>query len=280
MGALESIAVLLIRVPDQSVEKLLVNFDALIEGSEVSVRAQAAQMLEDAAASCADPPRHDRLMRAAEAVATGQRCGRIRVPAIPVPGRHLDREEDECDVSHFMHQDPPELPHLPVPHFFPGLVVRVGRDFTDAYERALFTGELLSLLVCEREQDGYALTFLDRNVFLRDTVTGQHAMVENADNAWFQPVPTVDCLRELLQAIDMRMGETADEDAESEAERLDVLGEDIERCGNWLEGEGERGPAPDCESGPLAAKIFGRDHELAVWIPLLFAAIPLSLGDF
>jgi len=144
----------------------------------------------------------------------------------------------------------------------------------------LCTGELLSLLVCEREQDGYALTFLDRNVFLRDTVTGQHAMVENTDNAWFQPVPTVDCLRELLQAIDMRMGETADEDAEAEAERLDVLGEDIERCGNWLEAVGERGPAPDCESGPLAAKIFGRDHELAVWIPLLFAAVPLSLGDF
>ena len=280
MGALESIAVLLIRVPDQSVEKLLVNFDALIEGADVSVREQATRVLKDAAGSCADPPRRDRLMRAAEAVAAGQRCGRIRVPAVPAPRQPLDREEDEYEVPRFMHEDPPELPHLPVPHFFPGLVVRVGRDFMDAYERALCTGEVLSLLVCEREQDGYALTFLDRNVFLRDTVTGQHAIVENVDNAWFQPVPTVDCLRELLQAIDMRMGETADEDAESEAERLDVLGEDIERCGNWLEGACERGPAPDCESGPLAAKIFGRDHELAVWIPLLFAAVPLSLGDF
>lgn len=274
IGALESIAVLLVRVPDQSVEKLLVNFDALVEGSGESARAQAAGVLRDAAESCADASRRDRLMRASEAVAAGEHCGRIRVPVVQMPGPPVGRE-GELAIPRFMNEDPPDLPHLRVPHFFPGLVVRIGRDFTDAYERALCTGEILSLLICEREQDGYALTFLDRNVFLRDTAAGQRMAVENAGNAWFQPVPTVECLRDLLQVIDMRMGEAVGEETE-----LEVLGEDIEKCGNWLECVGQRGPAPNCESGALAAGIFGRDDELTAWIPLLFTAVRACVGEF
>jgi hypothetical protein len=66
---LETIARVLAAVP--IVEDQLVTFDALVGVSEPEHRTEAARMLRDAASSCSDPARRDRLMAAAEAVAAG-----------------------------------------------------------------------------------------------------------------------------------------------------------------------------------------------------------------
>jgi len=305
-GALESIAGLLTSLPDQSVEDLLVTFDALVGVSDEALRPAAAQLLRNTAESSHDPARRDRLLGAAGAVEAGQPCAltadgltvkqaaaaqtvtqeewenRIaQTPLPPLPG-DLEEEDDDdqSEDSPYMEEEPPKLPHLPVRHFFPGLVVRVGRDFADAHGRAVCSGDLLKVLACERIDAGYAVTFLEQNVRLSESAAGHDAIIENAGNAWFQPAPTAGCLENLLAAIDRRMSEAEDGDSddESERERTEALREDIAECKDWLSRSGDSGPAPRCRSGPLAARVFGRDHELTTWIPLLFTAIEVSPG--
>jgi hypothetical protein len=309
-GALKSIVELLPNLPDESVEGLLVTFDALVGVSDEVLRPSAAQLLRDAAETSRDPTRRDRLLSAASAVAAGQPCAltadgltakqaaaaqtvtkeewedRVaRTPLPPLPGDIKEREEEEeeetSEDSPYMEEPPPKLPHLRVRQFFPGMVVRVGRDFADAYGRAVCSGDLLKVLVCERTNDGYAVMCLERNIRLSDSAAGHDAIIENADNFWFQPVPTTGCLEDLLEAIDLRMSEAEeDEDNDdSEIELIEALREDIAECENWLSRSGERGPAPRCHSGSLAARVFGRDHELTAWIQLLFAAIAVCISD-
>jgi hypothetical protein len=285
-GTLQSIAGLLPGLPDESVESLLVTFDALVEVSDDALRPAEAQLLRDAAEASHQPARRDWLLRAAAAVEAGLPCAltpegltakqaaaaqtatqaeweslAAHLPPPPLP------DSPEPDDSLHMDNEPPKLPHLPVRHFFPGLVVRVGRDFVDAFGRATCAGNLLKLIACEREESGYALTFLDRIVRLNDD-----AILDNAGNAWFQPVPTAECLEDLLDAIDLRMSE-AEEDTDDNEDNSEVIHDEIEACGEWLSRPGERGPAPQCRTGRLAAKVFGRDSDLAVWIPFFFAAI-------
>jgi hypothetical protein len=71
--------------------------------------------------------------------------------------------------------------------------------------------------------------------------------------------------------VDERLSE-ADLDV-PESEFVEPIVADVEECQVWLFAEGERGPAPPCASGSLAAEIFGGDSELAAWIPLLFAGV-------
>jgi len=84
-------------------------------------------------------------------------------------------------------------------------------------------------------------------------------------------VPSMECLQELWDIVDERLSE-ADLD-EPSSEFVQPIVEDLEECQAWLFEEGERGPAPRCASGALAAEIFGDDSELAAWIPLLFAGV-------
>lgn len=122
---LESIAQMLVSLPDEAVESLLATFDALLDVSDLELRPIAAEMLRDRAGSCPNPSRRDRLLRAASDVVAGQACGRTaegltskeaverlaqintaewQPPADPVwpesPANH-DEEEDEQD------EDPP-----------------------------------------------------------------------------------------------------------------------------------------------------------------------------
>jgi hypothetical protein len=304
-GALESIAGLLSSLPDESVEGLLVTFDSLLAVSEGLSRPTAAQLLRNAADACRDPARRDRLLEAAAAVAAGQPCAlaanqpdasrgvtqeqweeRIaQSPLPPLPGEHeesedVDEDQVEEDDSLYMEEEPPTLPHLPVRHFFPGLAVRVGRDFADAYGRAACSSDLLKVLDCESTNSFCAVTFLDRNVRL--SVADHGAIIGNEGNAWFQPVPTVGCLEELLEAIDVRLSEFEEDydgEDDSRLEPIETLREDLGKCADWLSHTGERGPAPECRSGPLAAKVFGQDHELTAWIRMLFAAVAVSISD-
>ena len=184
-----------------------------------------------------------------------------------------------------MDEEPPNLPDLPVRFFFPGLVVRVARDFADAYGRTVDSADLIRLINCVHEGGEFAVTCLDRNIRLSDS---QAEIVANAGNAWFQPVPTTDCLEDLLAAIEDRLSfeeeSHLDEDQEIEDEenevagpdRIEAIRDDLDRCEAWLAESTPRGRAPKCRTGQVATRLFGPDHELSHWIRLLFAAIEVA----
>jgi hypothetical protein len=153
-------------------------------------------------------------------------------------------------------------------------VVRVGRDFADAREKAVRSGDLLHVLAVESADDLCTIAFLTRNVHLSPGAAGHDAILENAGNVWFQPVPTTGCLEDLREAIDAYLSEAeeADSDNDAESEAIEALRADVDACEAWLADSGQLGPAPRCPSGRLAARIFGRDHAMSQWIPLLFAA--------
>ena len=307
-AALESIAGLLASLPDESVEDLLVTFDSLVGVSDAETRPGATLMLRRIATSSQNPTRRDRLLRAAAAVETGQPCAltpeglsaqqaaaaqsatqeqwedlQAKTPLASPPGEVVDagdEDDEDPDESPYMEEEPPKLPHLPVRHFFSGLVVRVGRDFGDVTGRAVCSGDLLKVLACNPNDDGYGLMFLERNVILSKKTPGHDSIIENAGNAWFQPVPMAECIEDLLDAIDVAMNEAeSNEDSEDDEwiEGKEAIREDVEECKGWLSLPGERGPAPRSRNGRLVGKLFGRDHELAAWIPLLFACV--ALGD-
>jgi hypothetical protein len=294
---------------DESVEDALVTFDVLVGVSDAGSRSASAQILRNAAAACQYPARRDRLLKAADAVAAGEPCALTpegltakqaaaaqtvtqqeweerlaKEPLPPLPSdtaasndsEDEDEEEEDSHDLDEMDEPPPRLPHLPVSHFFPGLVVRIGRDFADAFGHTSKVGGVLKVLACDPGRDGYILAFLDRNVQLLVSIPAHGGIIENIGNAWFQPVPTVRCLEDLLEAIEARLSEVEDQfESDSAIERIESLREDIEKCQSWLSRSGERGPAPKCLSGQLAAKVFGEEHELTAWIRLLFAAVPV-----
>jgi hypothetical protein len=307
-AVLESIARLFPSLPEQAIENQLVTFDALVAVAGKGQRTAAAQLLREVAASCLDSARNERLLRAANAVAAGQPCALtpdglsakqaaavqtvtadeweerlVRQPLPLPPGdSELASEDDEEDAEpDYMEEQPPQLPHLPVCHFFPGLLVRVGRNFADAQGRALCSGDLLRLLSCElTDAGGYILNLPVRTVRLSAGACHE-AIIENAANAWFQPAPSIECLQELCEAINSALS-TAGEDQEmdeDDSDRIETLRDEIEVCEEWLLRPGERGPAPQGRSAPLAARIFGRDHNLTAWIRLLFAGIAVALPD-
>jgi hypothetical protein len=60
------------------------------------------------------------------------------------------------------------------------------------------------VLAIEALEDGYTIVFLEQTVPLR----AEHGeIMENAGNAWFQPVPSAECLEELAEAIDLHLEE-------------------------------------------------------------------------
>ena len=292
-GALESIAGLLTSLPDVSVEEMLVTFDTLVNVSPSAQRPMAAKLLRNTASAAQDQARRDRLMKAADAVAAGEPAALTAdgltaqqaaeaanraqppdpAPEPPAEPQAQEESEEEDEDSPYMDEEPPKLPHLAVRHFFRGVVVRVGRDFADADGRAVCAGDLLNLLNCEPSGDGYTLSFLERTVGLSD-----REVIENTGNAWFQPVPTVGCLEELLEAIDVGLNE-AEGDEETDLDDIETIREDVENCAEWISKFGQNGAAPRCRSGRLAAKVFGQDREMAVWIPFLFAAVVVCMPD-
>lgn len=293
---LDTIARLLPTLPE--VEDQLVVFDSLVGVSEVEHRPEAAQMLRDAAARCQDAGRRERLLKAADAVAAGEPCAftpeglsakqaaaaqtvtaeEWKEPAVE-EREELEEEEEEPDESDYMEEAPPKVPDLPVRHFFDGLVVRVAQDFVDAKGRAFFAGDVHGVLDCvARSEGGYRVELLVRSVSL--PAPGCEAAIENAGNAWFQPVPSRGCLLALFQAIDRGLSDAEeDEKMDDDIERLEAIRGDVDDCEDWLAREGKGGLAPVCRSGALAARVFGRDHHVTVWIRLLFAGVVVALPE-
>jgi len=285
-------------LPDEAIEGILLTFETLVNVSDAATRPVGAEILRQAAVVSAAPARRELILKAAEAVARGQPSGLTVSQAVadqtmtkdqweqhiaehplpPLPGdlpEEISDEEDEEDEQEdpenppYMDEEPPTLPDLPVRFFFPGLVVRVARDFSDAYGRAVSSKDLLRLINCVHEKGEYAMTCMDRNIRLKPA---QAEIIENAENSFFQPVPTTECLEDLLAAIEMSLGE-AEEDEDADIDRIELLHDEIDKCEAWIAESTPRPPAPHIGHGKLAGRLFGPDHELACWTRLLFAAV-------
>lgn len=306
--ALASLAHMLASLPDESVDGLLVTYETMVDVGDATVRPRAAQLLRDSAAGCQNLARRERLLRAAgdidacqpsaltpEGLNSKQALAAVaeinlaewQPPPDPAPPSvTVEREEDdeEEEEGPYMEAEPPKLPHLPVRHFFEGLVVRVAQDFHDADGRAVCSWDLLKMWSHEAAGDGYTVVFLERTVTLRASVAGHVDILENTGNAWFQPVPAAECLESLAEAIVLRLDRAEqaddgeeDDDFERKLEWIDALRDDVAACQDWLSRSGERRPAPKFGSGPLAARVFGREHAVTAWIRLLFAAVPVCM---
>lgn len=266
-------------MPAESVEDLLVSFDALVGVSDEAQRSAAAQILRDAATSATDPERRARIAKAAEAVAAGEPCAHTPAGLTAKQAaaeQTITREELDKRAAAQV-PVPPRLPHLRVRNFFPGLILRVGRDLTLAGGRTIAAGTVLNIFDCERSGDAYTVHLTEGSIRL-----SENAVLENAGNLWFQPIPAMACLTALWKAIDAALSDeeySEEEGPDSEASYLDDLRRDVDACGQWLSKSGNRGPAPRCPSAPSAPKAFGRDHELSSWIPLLFAGVAVAVPD-
>lgn len=292
---LETIARTLPMLP--AVEDQLVTFDSLVGVSDAEHRPEAARMLRNAAAASADGGRRQRLLDAADAVAAGQPCAltpdglsarqaaaaqtitmeeweRRGGDPVAAPSESPGFDDSDEDEEDFLDQAPPVLPHLPVRHFFDGLRVRVAQEFTDARGRVLEPGEVLAVLSVGSSQAECVLSLYVGTVRLNAGDPLHAAILENAGNSWLQPIPSLESLRALWSAADeaLRAAEQ-DEKMERYGEWLASLRKEIDSCEVWIDPDAEGGKPPDCRTGRTAARIFGRDHPLAFWTPLLFEGL-------
>jgi hypothetical protein len=293
---LKSIAGSLLEVPADAVESLLVTFDTLAGLTDDAGRADAARMLREAAGRTGDPVRRERLERAADAVAAGEPCaltpdgltgrqaaaaqtmtleewqaqgGDPAPPPAPVDEEEIE-EEDEVDEEEDGEEwegELPELPHLPVRLLFPGVVVRVRQEFTDARGRLLPAGLTVRLLTSEQDGGVANLVFMEGACSLDSSVPAHVPILENSGNAWLQPVPSRGCLQELCDAI-LQQLQKADDLDEEDDERVQELFGEVEECQDWLIRDGQP-PAPELGSARFAGKVFGRQSREARWVALL-----------
>jgi hypothetical protein len=86
---------------------------------------------------------------------------------------------------------PSAAPVLTVWDFSPGLVVRIAQPFSDFDGHEIHAGEVLHLL--ERSyfpyDGGHTLRFAEKTIRLASLVDEHEAIIANAGNAWFQPLP-------------------------------------------------------------------------------------------
>jgi hypothetical protein len=213
----------------------------------------------------------------------------VELPPLPDPREEEqdddvdeDDDSDEQDDDGYLEEAPPKLPHLPVRYFFSNLVVRVGQSFADAQGNQLQAGTTFKLMRSNHDDDGgFVLIPLAGPVRSIRLESGDHAaIIENADNAWLQPVPSTGCLAELCYWIGKELTKAEDDvdededDFEDKIDRIDTLRGDVQACRDWLEDRVGEPPKPG--STALAARIFGRNHRGAAWTKLLFAAMAVT----
>lgn len=259
-GSLEAIARVLPDVPDDVVENQLVTIDMFMGLIGEGWREPAAALLRDAAGRCAEPWRQERVLRAAEAVAKGESC------ALTPEGRTW-RQAAEAGPA------PGAMPPMSRSDMFPGLVVRIGQTFRDYDGEEIPAGQILHFL--RRDyfpyDDGHTLTFRERTIRLSGNVPAQDLVIENAGNAWFEPVPDIESLQSCWELIDQQWSGLDTSGIEHAAE----IRAEIDECGAWLRTPENRGPAPLCVTAPWAAAFSqGRTtYNLGFRIAFLFAGV-------
>ncbi|HLJ50534.1 MAG TPA: hypothetical protein VKU01_31190 [Bryobacteraceae bacterium] len=270
-------------LPPEGVEAMLATFDTLVGMAGPTGRADGARILREVSAQCSDGVVRDRLLRAAATVEAGEVSAVVPAvaqgitmeqwqaqggdpvwvePESAVAGEEEDQEDEGPeDEDEYMEMEPPPLPPLSLSQYFSGLVLRARQDFTDLGGRTICKGRLLRVFGCEQAEKGFRLSFLNE----------RSLVVESGE--LFSPVPSVGCLFSAWELIDRRLGEFDEELSIDDDERLDEIIADVDDCGEWLQVEGPRPAAPECSSGPLVARVFRRDRDLAAWIRFLFAGV-------
>jgi hypothetical protein len=301
----DSIARVFSSVSDESVEEHLVVFDSLLNVSDPKYRTVAADVLRKNAEGSKTAARRERLLQAAAEIVAGKPCAFTpdglsakqaaeantvtadgwREPPLPA-SEAPEKEQEEEDEEVFVNA-PPKLPHLPVRHFFGDLVVRIALDFTDTQGNKLQAGNRFTLLRCDQEEDSdFVLIPLAGAVRSIRLNPKEHAeIIENAGNAWFEPVPSTGCLEELCYWIAQELTTSEnglDEESDDYDERIDdleALRDDVQECQELLEDSSERGAPPSFNSASIAEDFFGPDHKGTAWIRLLLAGIAVTLPD-
>ena len=291
MGPFETLAGLMPVLPPESVEGLLATYESMAGGG--AQREAAAQLLRTTAGNCPDPARRERLLRAASAIESGvvaeltaeeaaarSACmGSDKDVELPpdLPAAEVE-DDDEYDEFSYMDQPPPKLPHLRIADFFPGLRLRVGRDFADHFQRAFCEGDLLEVLTCEPSEEGFLIACLSSNIRLSDP-----AVIENAENGWLQPLPAISCLQELLQIIeqdlDIAEAEAEDEGDDDQLERIEELRDELGRCAEWLDSTAPREATPKIAGARRLSNVFGPGHRSEAFVTFLLAALPVAMED-
>jgi len=321
LPVLKSIVASFPSLTDDAMESLLVSFDALVSAGDPGQRPAAADVLRGAAQAAGSDDRRKRLMMAAAAVEEGRPCAvtpevlAARVAAaqqtvheknwnedrdlLPLPAAPADEDdqEDEDDEAEeevegvdYLLDPPPALPHLPTRHFFRGLAARVGRDFQDIHGGRFCGTDLLTDISPPRVLPRSGLISINARRKSVNLDASQHEKIlENANNEWFQPVPTIECLMGLCDALAGEL-ETAEEalyrrqgdprEYMMSKEDENILGNirelqaELRASRKWLEA-GAEGPAPALKNARAGDLIFEPGHRGTNWVALLYAAIPL-----
>jgi hypothetical protein len=227
----------------------------------------AARLLGQAAERCADQPRRERILRAAEALAARpDNAGGSQTPeAEPVA---------ICNSLPRATTSPAVMPEVGVWHLFAGMTVRVVRGFVDYDGKQVAAGEVLHFRTGNyfHYDDGHTLTFAERVIRLSGNNPDERAVIRNSGNSYFEPLPEPEALRGCLEEIGMRWTDLGLGKSGTEA----AIGAEIEQCRQWLARPEPRGPAPACSTAPYAGVLFpdqGRTLGLARLIAFLFAGI-------
>ena len=159
---------------------------------------------------------------------------------------------------------PSGMPHISVWRFFKGLVVRIRRTFRDFDGQEIPAGLVLHFLEKSHffYDDGHTLTFLERVIRLSGNIDDEASVIENAGNAWFDPLPELESLQLLWESVYDRWKGLDSSAMEHAAD----IGAAIEQCGDWLRTRGTSAP-------PHAPQAAAGDAELAFQIAFLFAGV-------
>jgi hypothetical protein len=257
LQSLEAMSQALPAVPDDVLESQLVTFDMFVNLEGASCRATAAGLLRDAAQQCTQDSRRNRLIDAADAVAAGKPC------ALTPEGLTAQQAAAASTAE--------ALPDASVWDFFPGLAVRVVQTFRDFDGQEIATGQTLRLLSKSHffYDDGHTLTFDWKQIRLSGDVPEEEAIIANAGNAYFEPVPDIASMQDCWRLIDERWKQLDMTGQEHAA----LIRSEIDECGRWLQVSGERGSAPVCLSAGFTTA-FPHDPTNLGWrIAYLFAGI-------
>jgi hypothetical protein len=152
----------------------------------------------------------------------------------------------------------PLLPHFRVWDFFPGLVLRIAQDFADFDGAKHAAGEVLHFL--EKSyfpyDGGHTLTFREKVIRLAEIAPQNEPVIENAGNAFFEPVTNRECLLACLRWIDEEWPLSGAQGIDAEA-----IGVGIQRCRLWL--EKPSGPPPVCNTAEIAMSLFNQRGRMA-----------------
>jgi hypothetical protein len=276
--SLEFYASVLHEIPDEAVESHLFSFDSSLGPGGDDLRAGAAQLLRTAAARCTGP-RAERLSRAADAVVRGEPCARNEQGLSWREATEVNTctlEEWEKLGPQWPSDKPPEIPHLDFWNLFPGLVVRIARDFEDYSWNSLHAGDFLHFRELDyfAKEGGFTLTFVEKELRLGELIPTNQPVIENEGNAYFEPYPSIESLYACYLSIRHAWAQL---DLRRRWQTPILLGE-IDACGRWLTQEGKRGDPPVCTNSALAVLLFPLDgnedsERLPFQITFLFAGI-------